>query len=69
MARQFSRQIIFDEFESLAVDSRRRWRIFEPLLRSLRMRHKTLARRSLCAIASTIERVVFRFDDDTLNVC
>jgi hypothetical protein len=41
-----SRRCIFDGFEPLAVASRRRWRMFQLLLRHLRLRHTTSARAS-----------------------
>jgi hypothetical protein len=40
VACQLSQRRTFDEFESLAVGSRRRWRMFQGLLRRLRLRHK-----------------------------
>jgi hypothetical protein len=46
--RQPSRRCTFDELESMAVASRRRWRMFQPLLRCLRLCHKKTALASGC---------------------
>ena len=46
VARSSSRRCTLGEFESLAIASRRRWRIFQEVLRRLRLRQKNSTRAS-----------------------